>query len=182
MRYERDMIVCRIARPMLATSFVLKGLDHVRHPSSRVETVRPLVSKLADRTQVVPNEPELLVRANGAIMAGAGLLLATGRAPRLAAGLLAVNMVPTILTDNDFWRESDLAERTRKRRELLSNVGLLGGVLLATVDTAGQPGIAWRSQRAAKDAQRMARNAKKSVRKEAELARARVEAALPLSS
>lgn len=181
MRYERIMIVRRIARPMLATSFVLKGFDVFRHPSSRVETIRPLVSQLANRTQV-PNEPEFMVRASGVAMAGAGALLATGRAPRLAAGLLAVNMVPTILTDNAFWRESDLEERTRKRRELLSNVGLLGGVLLATVDTAGQPGLAWRSQRAAKDAQRVARQAKKSVRKEAELARARVEAALPLSS
>lgn len=180
MRYERTMIVRRIARPMLAAGFVLKGLDHLRHPSPRVEMVRPLVNQLASRTQV-PDNPELLVRANGAVMAGAGLLLATGRAPRLAATLLAVNMMPTILTDNDFWRESDLQERTRKRRELLSNVGLLGGVLLASVDTAGRPGLAWRSHRAAKDAQRVARHARKSVRKEAELARARVEAALPLS-
>lgn len=179
MRYERTMIVRRIARPMLAAGFVLKGIDHVRHPSPRVETVRPLVNRLAGHTPV-PDDPELLVRVNGAVMAGAGALLATGRAPRLAAGLLAVNLVPTILTDNDFWREPDLEERTRKRRELLSNIGLLGGVLLACVDTAGQPGLAWRSQRAAKDAQRLARHARKSVHKEAELARARMEAALPL--
>lgn len=183
MRYERVMNVVRtIARPMLAANFVLKGIDQVRHPDPRVEGARPLVNQLTNVVPSVPNEPAMLVRANGAMMAGAGLLLATGKLPRVAAALVAVNMVPTILIDNDFWRESDPEEKVRKRRELLTNVGLLGGVLLATVDTAGQPGLVWRSQRAAKDVKRVTRQAKKQVVREAELARAKVEAALPLPS
>lgn len=184
MRYERHMsLVRRIARPMLAAKFILDGVDHARHPSTRSETVAPVVNQLASHS-AVPNDPDLVVRVNGAAMAAAGTLLALGRLPRLSAAVLALTVLPATVADNDFWAESDPELKRRKRRQFLNNVGLFGGVLLATVDTAGQPGLAWRGNRAVKDVKRSAKLARREAdhlvadaKREAQLARAKVEAA-----
>ncbi len=185
MRYERGMsIVRRLARPLLAANFVIEGLDHVRHPGPRVDSARPLVSTLSGPLRL-PDDPELLVRANGAAMAVAGSLLAIGRLPRLSATVLAASLVPATYIDHPFWAEKDPQEKAAQRTRFLTNLGLLGGVLIASVDTDGRPGLAWRSERAAKDAKRAAGHAKKdakragrSARREARLARAKVEAAV----
>ena len=185
MRYERAMsIVRRLARPLLAANFVIEGLDHVRHPGPRVESARPLVSTLAGPLRL-PDDPELLVRANGAAMAVAGSLLAVGRLPRLSAAVLAASLLPAAYIDHPFWTEKDPQQKAAQRGRFLTDLGLLGGVLIASVDTDGRPGLAWRSERAAKDARRAAGHAKKdakragrSARREARLARAKVEAAV----
>lgn len=166
-------IVRRLARPLLAANFVIEGLDHVRHPGSRVESARPLVNTLAGPLRL-PNDPETLVRANGAAMAVAGSLLAIGRFPRLSAAVLAASLVPATYVDHPFWTEKDPETKAVQRTRFLKNLGLLGGVLIASVDTDGRPGLAWRSERAAKDAKRAGRSAKR----EAKLARAKVEAAV----
>ena len=157
-------LVRRIARPLLATSFVLSGLDQVRHPAAQVAAARPLVSKVAPMLRV-PDDPELLVRANGAAMAGAGALLAMGKLPRLAGLVLAATIIPTTYTQHQFWGQSDPQVKRTQRQHFLKNLGLLGGALLASVDTEGRPGLAWRSRRAAKDAKRAAGHAKKDARR-----------------
>jgi putative oxidoreductase len=185
MRYEGAMsLVRRLARPLLAASFVVEGLDHVRHPGPRVDSARPLVDAVAGPLRL-PQDPETLVRANGAAMAVAGSLLAVGRLPRLSALVLAASMVPATYVDHAFWAEKDPQEKAAKRSRFLTDLGLLGGVLIASVDTEGRPGLAWRSGRAAKDARRAAalaardaRRATHSARREARLARAKVEAAV----
>lgn len=175
-------IVRRLARPLLAANFVIEGLDHVRHPGTRVESARPLVNTLAGPLRL-PNDPEMLVRANGAAMAVAGSLLAIGRLPRLSAVVLAASLVPATYVDHPFWAEKDPEAKSAQRTQFLKNLGLLGGVLIASVDTDGRPGLAWRSERAAKDVKRAAGHATKdakragrSAKREARLARAKVEA------
>ena len=189
MRYERAMsIVRRLARPLLAANFVVEGLDHVRHPGSRVESARPLVSTVSGPLRL-PDDPEMLVRANGAAMAAAGSLLAVGRLPRLSAVVLAASLVPATYVDHPFWTEKDPKEKAAQRSRFLTNLGLLGGVLIASVDTEGRPGLAWRSGRAAKDARRAAalaakdagratRGARREARRARNLARAKVGAAI----
>jgi hypothetical protein len=51
---------------------------------------------------------------------------------------------------------------------------MLGGLLLAAVDTEGKPGVAWRARRAAADVRREAKVLAKSARREARLARAQL--------
>ena len=46
---------------------------------------------------------------------------------------------------------------------------MLGGLLLAAVDTEGKPGLAWRARRAAADVRREARQVAKDARREAKL-------------
>ena len=160
-------IVRRLARPLLAASFVADGIDAVLHPMTRAETARPLIDRLAPALGL-PEDPEVFVRGNGAVMAGAGALLAIGRLPRLASLVLAVTLVPTTYAEHAFWTEKDPQARRIQLAMFLKNAGLLGGALLATVDTSGRPGLAWRGRRAVQPAdkgrRRAARQAKRSAR------------------
>lgn len=163
MRYERPMtLVRRVARPLLAAVFVSEGLDRVRHPGRYAEAAKPLVSQVAQPLHL-PDDPELLVRANGAAMAGAGTLLTIGRFPRLSALVLAVTMVPSTYVQHAFWAVSDPEAKKRERTDFLKGLALIGGLLIAALDTEGRPGVAWRSRRAAKDARRAALLAKRDA-------------------
>lgn len=152
-------MIRRLARPLLAAVFVTGGLDALRRPGGRVEAAAPISTKLSE-VAGTPDDPELMVRANGATMAAAGLMLATGRFPRLASSLLSASLVPTTVVGHPFWTESDPQARNLQKIQFMKNLGLLGGVLLASVDTAGKPGLAWRAQNATKVAKREARLAK----------------------
>jgi uncharacterized membrane protein YphA (DoxX/SURF4 family) len=176
-------LVRRVARPMLAAIFVVQGLETLRHPAK----IAPRVAKFAEQVAPLglPNDPELLVRANGATMVGGGALLATGRLPRLASLALFASMVPTTYVGHAFWAETDPATRRAQRGQFLKNLGLMGGLLLAAVDTEGRPGLAYRmgmagdsAKRAAKRTRREARHAAHAARREARLAATQAHDAL----
>lgn len=167
-------VVRLLARPMLAAVFVTGGLDAMRHPGKRVEKARPVVESLAGMTGMNA-DPELVVRANGATMAISGLMLATGKLPRVAGGLLAAALVPTTYAGHPFWNETDPVARQQQKISFEKNVGLLGAVLLASVDTAGKPGLAWRARQAAREANRAAKLEAKALRQEARRTRPLVQ-------
>lgn len=177
-------LVRRVARPMLAAMFVVGGLDQLKHPGRKSETARPLVEKLAPRVGL-PDDTELLVRANGVAMVGAGTLLALGRLPRLSSAVLAATLVPTTLAAHAYWEKQDPAEREKQKVQFLKNLGLLGGLLLAAVDTEGKPGLAYRAKlvnqsahRAARTTRREARHAAHTAAREARLKAARAQHAV----
>lgn len=157
-------VVRRIARPMLAAIFVTSGLDALLHPTERAKTAAPLVSKLAGPLNL-PDDPELMVRANGATMVAAGAMLATGTFPRVAALALAGTLVPTTYSAHAFWTVKDPAAKAQQKVHFLKNIGLLGGVLLASVDTAGKPGLAYRTRMAHAHAHRQASHTKREARR-----------------
>jgi uncharacterized membrane protein YphA (DoxX/SURF4 family) len=152
-------LVRRIARPLLATQFIVGGLDAYRHPAARAKTAAPLISRVAP-VLGIPDDPELVVRANGAVMVGAGTMLAAGKLPRLAALALELSLLPTTVAGHPFWKIKDPKQRAAQRMQLQKNLSMLGGLLLAVVDTGGKPGLGWRARHAAKDAKRSARTAK----------------------
>lgn len=151
------MLIRRIARPMLATAFVASGIDALRSPTAKAETARGFIDKSVetlpdDVTEKVPTDPETLVRINGAVQVGGGILLATGKFPRIAALALAGSTVPTTIAGHAFWEETDPEARARQKTQFFKNVSLVGGLLIAAVDTEGKPSLAWRSKRKASDA------------------------------
>src|SRR3954452_11797248 len=167
-----------IARPMLASMFVMGGVDSLRHASGKVskaEKVTGQVPTLAQKIAPglpVPTDPATLIRINGGVQVLAGLALATGRMPRLSALALAASLAPTTYAGHPFWEEKDPAARATQRTQFLKNVSMLGGLLLAGVDTEGKPGVAWRTRRAARDVLREARHLAKQARTEARHAKA----------
>lgn len=175
------MTITRLfARPMLASMFVVGGINSLRNASSLAAQAAPVTERLtsvAERAvpQVpIPTDPATLVRINGAAQVGAGLLLATGRAPRLASTLLAASLVPSTAAYHRFWEEEDPAARANQKVHFFKNVSALGGLLIASVDTEGKPGVAWRARRAARDARREAGHFAATAKREARLAAAKV--------
>ena len=170
-------VVRRIARPMLAAIFVTSGLDALRHPAARAQAAAPLVKMLAGPLNM-PDDPEMLVRANGATMLVAGTMLGLGRFPRVAALALASALVPTTYAAHAFWTIEDPAARAQQKVHFLKNVGLLGGVLLASVDTAGKPGLVYRTQHVRAEARRQAALTRREAKHAAKHARRFAKSAL----
>jgi hypothetical protein len=82
--------------------------------------------------------------------------------------------VPTTAAGHRFWEEQDPSVRAQQRIHFFKNVSMFGGLVIASGDTEGQPGLVWRTRRVAKDARREARHLARSARREAALARAKV--------
>ncbi|MYT37993.1 DoxX family membrane protein [Streptomyces sp. SID8356] len=146
-------VLRRVARPLLASMFVSGGFTAVRDPQRLAPAAAPVADALspavAPRTSLLPEDPERLVRLNGAVQLGAGLLLALGRAPRLASAALAVTLVPTTLAAHRYWEIEDPEERSAQRTHFLKNASLLGALLIAAADTHGKPSFAYRTRHAA---------------------------------
>ena len=155
-------IVRRLARPMLAAVFITGGLEALRHPGARVDKAAPLVGQLADVTGM-PDDPELAVRTNGVLMFIGGAMLASNRMPRIASALLAASLIPTTYVGHDFWNKTGAAV-VPDRVQFMKNLGLLGGLVLAAIDTEGKPGLTWRAQHVSKAAKREARLAAAEAR------------------
>jgi uncharacterized membrane protein YphA (DoxX/SURF4 family) len=139
----------RIARPMLASIFVVGGLEAVQHPASKAKKAEVVTEPLAENAGGIPLDPETLVRINGAVQIGAGVLLATGRFRRLASLALIGSIIPTTYAGHRFWEETDPATRAQQKIHFLKNLGLLGGLILAAFDTEGEPSLGWRAKRRA---------------------------------
>jgi len=185
---------------MLASIFILGGVDALRHPQAKVplaepvidlvtEVAAPVVEKVAvgaataveaasdrlgsatadtpvghtaaaDGAAAAMHDAErslhdvadssslglentTYIKINAAVQVGAGLLLATGRMPRLASTALAASLVPTTLAGHRFW-EAEGQDRQVQQVQFAKNVGLLGGLILAAVDKEGAPSLGWR--------------------------------------
>ncbi|WP_378733439.1 DoxX family membrane protein [Nocardia brasiliensis] len=151
------MLLRRLARPLLATVFVVEGVDTLRRPESRVKAATELVQRgqrqLPEQYAAkLPSDPGTVVRINAGAQVAGGVLLALGKAPRLAALVLAATVVPATVTEQDFWNEPDPAQKATKRKAFLKDLGLLGGLMIAAADTEGKPSLSWRGKRAARDA------------------------------
>jgi uncharacterized membrane protein YphA (DoxX/SURF4 family) len=147
------MLIRRIARPMLSAVFISRGVDALRSPKPAADAARPTLeglSKLPDPVGTnVPSNAETVARVNAAVQIGGGLLLASGKLPRLASAALAFSVVPGSLGAHTFWSESDPHRKAGERRAFLTDVSLIGGLIIAAVDTEGKPSLGWRGRRAA---------------------------------
>jgi putative oxidoreductase len=148
------MLVRRIARPMLAATFIYGGIDTLRNPQSRVPGAAPVVEQITGIAEKqlpveVPRDVEQWVKINAGVHVGAGTLLALGKLPRFSALALAVSLVPTTFAGHRFWEHQDPKERFGQTSNFLKNTSMLGGLMLAAVDTEGRPSVGWRARRTA---------------------------------
>ena len=147
------MVIRRIARPLLSVAFIGQGVTSLLHPKSAAEAAAPAADGLQALPHSVsgniPSDPETVAQITAAVQIGGGLLLATGKLPRIASAALAVTVLPANLGAHSFWNESDPAAKAQKRQQFLTDLSLLGGLLIASADTAGKPSLGWRGRRAA---------------------------------
>jgi uncharacterized membrane protein YphA (DoxX/SURF4 family) len=147
------MLLRRIARPLLSAAFIGQGVEALRNPAITLEATEPTIAALRSLPEPygdkIPSNPETAARINAAVQIGGGLLLATGKMPRIASAALAFTVIPGSLGGHLFWAESDPERKAQKRRDLLTDLSLLGGLIIAAADTAGKPSLGWRGRRAA---------------------------------
>lgn len=138
------------ARPMLASYFIADGIDAALKPQSHVEKFRK-VTPLLERSGVPPvlsSDAAMLARVSGAVSAAAGVALALGKQPRIAAATLAVLNIPITLLNNPVWDKSSPESNKDRWRGMFRGLGLGGGLILAAADRGGKPSIGWRFQNA----------------------------------
>lgn len=136
-----------LARSFIAPMFITGGLDAIWNPNGKAAAAEKVAGQLSGLG--LPEDTVQLVRLNGAVQLAAGSLLAIGRAPRLASAALAASLVPTTLAGHRFWEETDPVAKTNQRMQFLKNLAMLGGLLLAAMDTNGAPSLRWRAKKAA---------------------------------
>jgi uncharacterized membrane protein YphA (DoxX/SURF4 family) len=150
---------------MLASIFVVNGVRVLARPDAKVEAARPVTDRLTPMLERldprIPTDPRTLVRIKAATDVLAGVALATGRVTRPAAALLAAGLVPSTLVHNP-----------KTDGDFLKNLGLLGGLLLAAVDTEGRPGVGYRTSHAVDRSQRTVKRAMKTAKRDAKIAKA----------
>jgi putative oxidoreductase len=134
-------IPTRVASPLIASIFIIAGLDAALHPEGKVKKAETVTNAIAQRVSVLPDDTETLVRLNGATQVAAGTMLSFGIGRRLAATILMGSLVPTTLAGHRFWEELDEDARNAQMIQLAKNLGLLGGLLLiaTTGKTAPRP-------------------------------------------
>ncbi len=147
------MVIRRIARPLLSVAFIGQGVNSLLNPKSAAEAAAPAVDGLQSLPDPVgssiPSDPETVARITAAVQIGGGLLLATGKLPRVASAALALTVLPANLGTHSFWNEPDPQLKAQKRQQFLTDLSLVGGLLIASADTAGKPSLGWRGRRAA---------------------------------
>src|ERR1700722_17856038 len=147
------MLLRRIARPLLSVAFIGQGVESLLNPKSAAEAAAPAVDGLQALPDSVarslPNDPQTFAQVTAAVQIGGGLLLATGKLPRVASAVLAVTVLPANFGTYSFWNESDPERKAELRRGFLKDLSLVGGLMIASADTAGKPSLGWRGRRAA---------------------------------
>lgn len=164
------------ARTMLAGYFVVNGVKALKDPAPFAaeqerfaSTVVPLARKVApaEVATALPDDAETIARITGGLQVAGGIGMILDKGRRFGAGLIALSMVPQLMgfTAKGLTPE----ERALARNELLKNVALLGGALIAAGDTEGRPGLAWRAQDSAAKLSRNVDHTRRSLTKDAEL-------------
>jgi putative oxidoreductase len=121
------------ARILTGTTYVALGFDAARAPGARVDAAAPTLATIR-KAVPLPDNDELIVRANAGVQVAAGLLLMAGKFQRPAAVVLAGSLVPTTLAGHPFWTIEDPTARKAQRIHFLKNGALIGGLLFAVLD------------------------------------------------
>jgi putative oxidoreductase len=122
-----------VARSFTGSTYVLLGFDALRAPGARVEQAGPVLAAIR-KVAPLPEDDELVVRANAAVQVLCGAMLAMGRAPRLASLALAGSLVPTTLAGHSYWTVEDPATRKIQRIQFHKNLAMIGGLIFAALD------------------------------------------------
>ena len=125
------------ARSLLSTIFITGGLGEIQKADQLSDAVDGLLEKLPElvRSQISDVDSTLLVKVNGATMLAAGSLLTLGIKPRLAATVLAAQLVPVTAAGHAFW-EKEGADKQGDQIQFCKNLGLIGGLLTVALNGA----------------------------------------------
>ena len=138
------MIVRRLARPMLAAIFVAAASTRCATPPPGPTPPRP--AREGRRRAGRAGRPRACWSGPTAARWWPAARCWPPAGSPAFLGVLAASLGPDDLAGHAFWEKTDPAKSAAAAQQFLKNVGLLGGLLMAAVDTAGKPGLAWRAR------------------------------------
>ncbi len=109
----------RLGLLLFASIFVTGGWAQIQQPTQRADQARKLGLPV----------PDELVQASGAAMIGAALALQIAPLRRLAALLLALQLVPITFVGHRFWELEPGPSRNGHRVHFFKNLSLIGAAL-----------------------------------------------------
>lgn len=150
-------LIRKVARPLLGASFIADGVDRLRNTEEAAATLGPTLEEigaLVPQAEPLTSNPQRTTQVLGGVEVAAGLALAVGKFPRLAAltlcGVHKLNSYAEYRSAPLETEEDVAAQRTT----LLKNVSILGGLGIAAVDLAGKPSLSWRAEHIAKQSKK----------------------------
>lgn len=164
-----------IARSLVASAFIVDGVQKVRHPEESAQdaerftsVVTPVVQRAvpASYSSWVPEEAGTWVRAAGGAEIVGGVMFATGIGRRLGAALLAKASILNVTMALP-GKDASKAEKQAARPEILTNLALLGSTVLAVGDLQGKPSLLWRAEQGAERAGRKLTSEQEELRSKA---------------
>ena len=137
-----------LARPLLAGVFVYSGIDTLRNPSAKVPVATPILDPLSKATGLTA---ERIVTVNAGVQVAAGIA-ARGRACSRGPPppCWRRRWCPRRSPAHRFWEQDGREARTQHLVQVLKNVAMLGGLVLAATSHGGRPSLPWRARRAAR--------------------------------
>ena len=124
-----------IARPMLASMFVVGGINALKNADALAAKAQPVADKVVPLVQrpapqaPIPTNTTTLVRLNAGAQIVAGRRSRPGDAPRLASAVLAARWCRPPLAGHRFWEETDPAAGATRGSHFFKNVSMFGGLL-----------------------------------------------------
>ena len=147
------MLIRRIARPLLSAVFIGQGVDSLLNPKPAAEAAAPTVDGLRALPDpvgsAIPSDPQKFAQINAAVQIGGGSATRQRQSASCGFGSSRPTVLPANLGAHMFWSESDPQLKGEKRKDFLTDLSLLGGLMIASADTAGKPSLGWRGRRAA---------------------------------
>ncbi len=107
----------------------------MKHPEGRAEVVKEFLDQVRSVVPGLPEDNVTLVKANAAVQVGASVLFALGFGTRLTAWILAATLMPTTYAAHAYWRIEDPKLRSMQKTHFNKNLGILGGLLLAALES-----------------------------------------------
>lgn len=152
-------IVRIIARPLLATGFVVNGVDSFRNSSAAAEHLSPVltgVERAVPQAKPALSNRAVVAQGLAAAQVGAAVAYGLGKFPRAAATVLVGTTGLNAYLDFQASEHGTKEQKSARRSSALKNVSLVGATMLAAVDTNGRPSLQWRAQHLLHSAQKSA--------------------------
>lgn len=166
-------IVRIIARPLLATGFVVNGVDSFRSSSRAAQHLAPVltaVERAVPQAKPAVSNSAVVAQGLAAAQVTAALAYGLGKFPRTAAMVLVSTTGLNAYLDFQASEHGTKEQKAARRSSALKNVSLVGATMLAAVDTDGKPSLAWRAEHFLNSAQKSANSIGKDASKRLEQA------------
>lgn len=140
-------LVRRFARPLLASSFIVSGVDRLRDPESskHLAKVVNLAATSVPQLAVLRGQEKLVGQALAGSQVLAGTLFALGKLPRISSTVLLATGSLNSYVQYRATEARTSDQKAARRNAAVINGSLLGAIAISAADTEGNPSLAWRA-------------------------------------